>query len=100
MKITTRQAAEKLGVVPTTVADMVRRGLLRDLNHEKNGRHALALSSMEVNAFKKTYKKRAHNHAAAPEPTLLLKVPSLGMQMSTRLARIEAKVDMLIKLWS
>lgn len=96
MRLTTRQVAEKLNVRPSTVARMAKDGTLNDLNKDKNGRHAFAFDSAEINEIAKARKggQRVDGSFASVIPALTAPVRVLQA-----LDRIEQKVDALIKMW-
>lgn len=97
MNLTTKQVAQKLGLTPTQVRGLVKRGQLAPANAKPGARVVYTFDPKVVREFKKT---------AAPVKRLKLTQPGLdfmapdGAGITSRLDRIENQLTALAKLWS
>ena len=130
MKLTLTQAAEKLNISSHSISTLIHKGVLTDLkpNNPNQKRHFSLLDSNEVNSFKKIISKFKFNKITDSVALELKKLfteskngnypiqinsqvikkdktsqklestPINGI--TTRLNRLEQKLDQLIKIWS
>jgi len=106
MKINTRQAAEKLKVGTATVIRLCEDGKLTDLATEKakaKHRHMRIFDLAQVAALAKELKPTIRDKKNAPSMVDITAdatpTASPAMGITTRLERIEQKLDHIIKLW-
>jgi predicted transcriptional regulator len=110
MNINTKQAAEILGVSRARVKAFIEKGLLIDQRPKKDGakKHYAALNNREVRDFSKTDQfkllkasKRTNGNGQLPFLQEIRPVPSRPVEgIQSALARIEGKLDQLLKVWS
>lgn len=95
MLLTSRQAAEKLGMTPKGISQLVKRGELTNHNPKAGNGHrtALLLSPGEVRELAKTRRPVSRRQPRAAE------LVSPGAGLLSRLDRMEDKLDELLALW-
>jgi hypothetical protein len=95
MKITAQQAADILGIIPNTVATLIQQGKLHNVG-DRAPKQRFTLDEKEVRAFKQVYRPRARRS----EPYAIPTSPATSSGLVATLARIEQKIDALVKVWS
>jgi hypothetical protein len=113
MKLNTAQVAEKLGISKLAVRKLRDEGKLKDIKERGEGKskHFSLFDSVEVNAFAKTYRAnggpkrgRPARHAETTSHTHGAQPTGLGLatpaSFSSRLERLEKKIDLLVEIWT
>lgn len=100
MKIDTKQAASILGVSPSSVHTLVKKGLLKDVSGKNGKRHHQEFEIKEVKEFKKNHKFGANTGLRHQNGKLPLEPEVKPHAISERLKRLEEKIDHLIGIWS
>ncbi len=120
--LTSKQVAAHLGISSQAVLNLGRKGLLTDVSFggQRIGRHNHAYDRQAVLLFKKTYQKKARAHTNRALATAsngdgpMVTAGTVGTGILTRLghlerrtagletvqARIDTKLDQLIRLWT
>lgn len=106
MKLSTKQAGQKLGCHHSTVANLIKTGKLHDVSG-KEGRHEYEIDSKELNEFSKTWSNRRSRNRkvilmdnGGPAIPYNEDINKPMPKLLTQLNRIEAKLDTLLRIWS